>query len=363
MRNILGLFYLVMEHDPNLVFVKDADGIIIYANRAFLELYPPSMRGSIVGTTTVNAFTAEESAIWLAEDHRAMTAGVSEIVEEIFDYLGRRRYLLTRKIAFSSAEGEPRLLGISTDITELAERERSLVEANERLAKFAAFAAHDLRSPLASIASAVNVVRNDRETMLGPKSEHVMGLVSECARGLAQQVSTLLASTRAEHRNHLDRRLTDLNLLVEEVRFNLSSMIDRHGASLRSSRLPSLTVEPDLFRQLFQNLVENAIRHRSDDRPPVIVVRHEAEDNEDVISIEDNGVGISAAEVERVFGVFEQGEEASGGTGIGLTLCRRVIGLHEGSMEIDTSYAEGCRVVVRVPRGTTRTEVGAVRAA
>ncbi|KQT62589.1 MULTISPECIES: ATP-binding protein [unclassified Aureimonas] len=363
MRNRLGLFYLVMEHDPNLVFVKDPDGLIIYANRAFLELYPPSTRNSIVGTTTVNAFTPEEAAVWMAEDHRAMTAGVSEIVEEIFDYTGRRRFLLTRKIAFSSAEGEPRLLGISTDISELAERERSLVDANDRLAKFAAFAAHDLRSPLASIASAVNVVRQDRETVLGPRAEHVMELVSECARGLAQQVTTLLVSTHAEHRNELNRRLTDLNLLVEEVRFNLSCMIERHGASFHAMRLPSLVVEPDLFRQLLQNLVENAIRHRSDDRPPVIVFRHEVGGNQDVISVEDNGVGISPAEADRVFGAFEQGANALGGTGIGLALCRRVIGLHGGSMSIDTSYTEGCWVVLNVPRGADGVGRDGIRAA
>lgn len=363
MRNILGLFYLVMEHDPNLVFVKDPQGVIVYANRAFLDLYPPDMRASIVGTTTVQAFNSEEATVWLAEDHRAMTTGSSEIVEEIFDHTGCRRSFLTRKIAFSSVEGEPRLLGISTDITELAERERSLVEVNDRLSKFAAFAAHDLRSPLASIASAVNVVRHDRETVLGPKSEQVMELVSECARGLAQQVTTLLASTQAEHRNELHRRPTDLNLLVEEVRFNLSSMIERHHVTVLSARLPSLVVEPDLFRQLFQNLVENAIRHRSDDRPPVIVFRHDMEANEDVILVEDNGVGISPAEVERVFGAFEQGADALGGTGIGLTLCRRVIGLHEGSMTIDTSYADGCRVVLRLPKGAVYVRMGAVHAA
>ncbi len=350
MRNMLSLFYLVMDHDPNLVFVKDEQGHIVYANRAFLELYAPEARASILGTTTVEAFSPEEAAVWLAGDRRAMATGSSEAVEEIFDYLGRRRVLLTRKIAFHTADGEPRLLGISTDVTTLKGRERSLVEANDSLSQFAAFAAHDLRSPLASIATAIDTVMCDADTSLGARAKQVLGLARESASGLSQQVTTLLASALASDVGELELRATDLNLLLEEVRFNLSSLIDRHGATITWARLPSLQVERNLFRQLLQNLVENAVRHRSDERSPRVTVRHLPAEDADVIVVEDNGIGISAADAIRVFEAFERGSEAGDGTGLGLALCRRVVGLHAGSIGFDTTYAEGCRTLVTIPR-------------
>lgn len=349
------MFQLVMDHDPNLVFVKNEASVIVYANPAFLELYPPERRGSVVGSTTIEHFNEAEASVWMAEDRRAMAVGRSEMVEEISDFEGRRRVLLTRKIAFTCVTGERRLLGISTDITELADRERALVKANDRLAKVSAFAAHDLRSPLASIVSAIEIVHRDRDTSLSPRALEVMGLMAESARGLAQQVTSLVQTAGAEHRHDLDTRLTDLNLLIEEVRFNLSSLIERTATSLVAARLPSLMVEPNLFRQLLQNLVENAIRHRSA-RLPIIIIRHAEENDRDVISIEDNGTGIALAEVDRVFGQFEQGEasRASGGVGLGLALCRRVVALHDGSIEVDPSYEGGCRIVLKLPQDRMR---------
>lgn len=342
-------FALVMDHDPNLVFVKDENSVILYANRAFLEVFPPEKRAGIIGTTTIEDFQPDEAALFLAEDRRAMALGRSEIVEDVSDYTGRKRVLLTRKIAFTCVTGAPRLLAISTDITELAERERHLAEANDRLAQFSAFAAHDLRSPISSIVSALDMIRHDRETTLSPRAESYVDLMMKSGHGLARQVTSLLESARAENRSELATRETDLNLLMNEIRFNLSSQLEAAGATLHSARLPNLDVEPQLFRQLLQNLIENALAHHGD-RLPMVIVRHEETGAEHVISVEDNGIGIAPGEMESVFEEFEQGERAEGGTGIGLALCRRVVGLHQGRISIDPAYRDGCRVVVALPK-------------
>lgn len=350
-----GLFQLIMEHDPNLVFVKDEASVIIYANAAFLAIYPPERRGSVIGSTTIEHFNEAEAALWMAEDRRAMSVGRTEIVEEIYDFEGRRRVLLTRKTAFTTPDGEGRLLGISTDITELADREKALVGANDRLAKVSAFAAHDLRSPLASIIGAISIVQQDKQTSLSPKAETVMKLMAESASGLAHHVTSLVQTAGAEHHRDIDTEITDLNLLVEEVRFNLSSLIERTETSLSAARLPSLKVEPNLIRQLLQNLVENAIRHRSS-RLPRILIRYAQEHDCDIISVEDNGTGIPPAEIGKVFGQFEQGtsSRSSGGAGLGLALCRRVAALHDGSIEVDASFQDGCRIVLKLPSDRVR---------
>ncbi|KAB0680748.1 sensor histidine kinase [Aureimonas leprariae] len=342
------VFGLIMDHDPNLVFIKDANSIVLYANRACLECYPPERRASIVGSTGLEDFPREEAALRLAEDRRAFALGESEATTTGVDYLGRCRVLLTRKRAFMTADGEQRLLGISTDITELSEREASLVRINDQLSRFTAFAAHDLRSPLASIVSALNVIRHDRQTKLGPNASDYIELATASAMSMAQQVTALLSVSRAEHRQDVRMVETDLNVLVEEARSNLSALIAQTESYILASRLPTLRVEPDLFRQLIQNLIENGIRHRAD-RAPQIAIRYEQAGSEHMLSVEDNGTGVAAQDAERLFQPFEQGSRTKGGSGLGLSLCRRVVSLHGGSLAVDPTYVGGCRVVVRLP--------------
>ena len=98
------LFAFILDYDPNLVFVKDGESRIVYANKAFREVYPPDHRDAILGSTTVESFDPKEAELFLAEDRRAMEQGHSEIVEEITDWKGDRLTLLTRKFSIVRPE-------------------------------------------------------------------------------------------------------------------------------------------------------------------------------------------------------------------------------------------------------------------
>ena len=344
------LFEMVLQHTPDLVFVKDENSVILMANTAFLDVFPPHLRHKIIGTTMVEEFSAEEAATFLAEDRRALTQGRSEIVEDIIDYTGHKRVFLSRKIGFTTAKGERRLLGICSDITELAQRELSLIEANTRLQTFSAIAAHDLRSPLATFVSGLTLIRADGGSNLSNSARGYIDMMISSARSLASNISSMLTATKhGKSKVGLSLEDTDLNLLLAEVKFNLSEAIERTGAMIYVNRLPNTTVESNLFRQLFQNLIENSIKYRSSSRPPKIFIRAEQLDGRNVFVIEDNGSGVASAVAERAFDLYQQGTSVRiDGAGLGLPLCRQIVELHGGSIRIDPAFTDGCRIVFDV---------------
>lgn len=344
-------FRLVLDNSPNLIFVKDADSVFLYMNPAGLSLFPPDQRDKVVGFTMTEAFSAQEADLFLKEDLHAFAAGRSEIIEELMTYDGLRRVLHTRKIAFRNADGELRLLGISNDITKLSERERQLTESNAHLADFSSLVAHDLRSPLSTYVSTLETIRADPGTVLSPASDRKIEKIIDSAINLSKAMHSLLKAAKGRRTTREDgRSLCDLNLLLSQIRFNLGKQLDETGMGLYAGRLPGLNVDAELFRQLFQNLVENAIKYRRKDRLSKVTFRYDRTASSHRLVVEDNGVGVSSKNALTIFRMFDQGERhGSDGVGIGLALCKRIVSLHGGRMRVDENYAHGCRFLIDLP--------------
>ncbi|WP_277619347.1 sensor histidine kinase [Aurantiacibacter luteus] len=337
----------MLENEPNLVFVKNELGEIVWANQAFKAIYAPDERDNMIGSTTVESFSEEEADLFLSEDRRAMREGRTEIVEEVVDWTGRKITLLTRKLAIELANGQKRLIGISTDITDLAARERRLVQLNAQLKVYSHSVAHDLKNPIASIISAVNIIKRDQSTTLGERGKMVLEALRESATGLSNSITAMLKAAANEAEN-LSFTSYDLNILLEEVRFNLSAAIETAEMDLHVARLPTATVEPNLLRQLFQNLIENSIKHAAAARL-VVTIHYSLIDDEHVFYVGDNGTGIPENKREQVFRQFFKGGGSDDGLGLGLTICQRIAHLHDGVIEIHDKVERGCCMVLRIP--------------
>ena len=344
------LFEFILDHDPNLVFVKDEQSRIVYANRAFLEIYAPEERDGVIGTTTVESFSENEARLFLEEDRRAMDQGHSEMVEEILDWKGDTRRLLTRKFALEKPDGTKLLVAIATDITTLTSREKRLVRLNAQLKVYSHSIAHDLKNPLASLVAGISLIKRDKNNQLSERTTAVVDSIQDSAMGLGRYIGALLKTAAAEARD-LDFARHDINLLMEEVRFNLSAAIEAAGMTLNIARMPESVVEPNLLRQLFQNLIENAIKHTNVDKPTV-TIHYESEGDEHVFFVSDNGCGIPDARKEQVFNQFYRDGETDG-LGLGLTLCQRIAHLHDGYLEIRDTSSGGACFVLHIPQHLT----------
>lgn len=340
------LLEFIVENEPNLVFIKDEQSRLVYANKAFRAIYAPDIRNLLIGTTTIESFSDEEAELFLSEDRRAMREGRTEIVEEIVDWTGRKITLLSRKIACLLASGEKRLLCVSTNITTLAARERRVVRLNAQLKVYSHTIAHDLKNPMASIIAGLNIIERDKSTVLGERSAMVVKSIRESAMGLAGYINSMLKAAAAESES-LQFESSDLNLLLEEVRFNLSAAIEAADLTINVARLPIAVVEPNLLRQLFQNLIENTIKHAGVERP-MMTIHYQVEDDEHVFYVGDNGVGIPEDRREAIFNqFFRDGKED--GLGLGLTISQRIAHLHNGTIEVHDREEKGACFALRIP--------------
>ncbi len=123
---------MIMDNIPDLVFVKDEKLRIIEANPAFLSVFPPEERQNIVGKTSVENFTEEESNVFISQDRIALESGYSETVENISDYQGKQRILNTKKVGFTDIDGQRYILGVSRDVTQVRQTQKQLQDSERR---------------------------------------------------------------------------------------------------------------------------------------------------------------------------------------------------------------------------------------
>jgi len=339
---------LLLDNANKWIFVKDRNFNIVFANTLFLEIYPPDRRNAIIGTTTIKSFSKEQADVFLSEDRKAFETGYSELIEELTDYTGRKIYLQSQKIRFYDDKGNPYILGICDEITKHVLREKELAEKNLSLENFAAIAAHDLRSPLASCVSGIDYIEYT-DKGITQQSQHILSMIKHTCKDLLKQIGGILAVYKNSAEGNITREKCDLKLLIEEIKFSLNETINTSGATILSNNVQEIFVDRMMFKQLLSNLIENSIKYRSEQKP-VIILRCTENTDHYLFSVEDNGLGIAPEIQENVFELYKQSDFSKDGAGIGMSLCRKVIDLHEGEIWVDRDYKNGCKINFTIPK-------------
>jgi light-regulated signal transduction histidine kinase (bacteriophytochrome) len=170
-----------------------------------------------------------------------------------------------------------------------------------------------------------------------------MDMMHSSAHNLAHQISTLLQMYKGADPNKWS--MTDLNMLMTEVRFNLSHQIEATHAKVLNDMLPEIRVNKHLFRQLLHNLIENSIKYRKGKAPLIFIKAKEVEGGYE-FHIEDNGIGVKDG---KIFEIFSQQNTSSSGVGIGLALCRQIVERHDGKIWVDETYEDGTSICFFIP--------------
>jgi PAS domain S-box-containing protein len=240
-------------------------------------------------------------------------------------------------------------MAMSQDITEQRERERALEESNERLQQFAYAASHDLQEPLRMVSSYLQLLENRCKDDLDQDAKEFIEFALDGADRMREMIEGLLEYSRIETRGNPFEPV-DLNEVLEAVRGDLRVRIEETDATITADDLPRVEGDPGQLRQVFQNLLTNAIEYRGDD-PPRIDITAERDGEDWTISVRDEGIGIDPDETERIFAVFQRlhTQEEHSGTGIGLSLCQRIVERHGGTIGVDSAPGEGSTFSVRLP--------------
>jgi signal transduction histidine kinase len=240
------------------------------------------------------------------------------------------------------------------DITQRKEQQRELIEADRRKDEFLATLAHELRNPLAPIRQAATIARNEKATDAQKRWSH--NVIERQVQHMSLLLDDLLDVSRITHGTlQLRRQDTDLHSIVAAAVETARPLIDERHHRLELAVPEQLQVNCDPLRlaQVLSNLLTNAAKYTNPGGR--IQVAGEQQANELLISVADNGIGIGAQDLPKVFGMFTQlrsaQDHAGGGLGIGLALAKGIVELHGGRLEAASAGAgQGSRFTVRLPK-------------
>jgi PAS domain S-box-containing protein len=226
-----------------------------------------------------------------------------------------------------------------------AELERS----NRGLQQFAYVASHDMQEPLRMITSYLQLLERRYKGQLDADADDFIAFAVDGAARMRALIQGLLAYSRVGTRR-VPFEPTDCQAILEQVLSNLVIMVHESGAVVTYDPLPTVMADATQLTQLFQNLISNAVKFRGERRPEIHVeVRRQS--HEWLFAVRDNGIGIQAQHFERIFLIFQRlhTQTEYAGTGIGLAICKRIVGRHGGQIWVESKPGEGSTFFFTLP--------------
>ncbi len=271
---------------------------------------------------------------------------------------GRRIPVEVTNHAFE-LRGKRVALAISRDITERkrAEKEQQrLVEdlkrSNEELERFAYVASHDLQEPLRTIASFIQLLERRYEGKFDKDANEFMDYIVDASFRMKDQIDGLLEYSRVTT-DYKEFQPVDLEISLNHAITDLKTLIEENNAEINHDPLPTVMGNDDQLRRVFQNLVGNALKFRKPEIPPRIniSVYADEENNEYIFSVADNGIGIDEQYMERIFVIFQRlhTRKSYKGTGIGLSVVKRIIEHHGGRIWVESEPGTGSTFYFTLP--------------
>ncbi|MFC7141729.1 PAS domain S-box protein [Halosimplex aquaticum] len=341
----------VLNAIGDVFYVLDEDGCLRRWNDTLVE---------------VTGYTDEEIASMHAldffgeDDHetiedaieRGFESGGTRVQTELHTKFGAEIPYEFDAASLEDPDGEPVLAGIGRDITDQREQQRKLKESNDRLEQFAYAASHDLQEPLRMVTSYLQLIEQRYTDDLDDDAVEFIEFAVDGAERMREMIDGLLQYSRVDTQGK-EFEPVDLNAVLDEVESDLQLRIEETDARIQSDDLPRVSGDRGQLRQVFQNLLKNAIEY-SGTEPPRIEITTERDGRMWRIAVTDNGIGFDPDETQRIFRVFQRlhGREEHSGTGIGLALCRRIVERHGGEIWAESEPGEGSTFYFTLPGST-----------
>jgi signal transduction histidine kinase len=224
-----------------------------------------------------------------------------------------------------------------------------LQRSNSELEQFAYVASHDLQEPLRKVASFTQLLQRRYAGKLDARADQYIEFAVDGAKRMQALINDLLAYSRVG-RSDREPALVSSDAALTQARANLAEQIEQTGATIESGHLPLVLAELPLLIAVFQNLLSNALKFRGEKAPRVVVTVSRDEPFW-LFSFSDNGIGIEPEYAERIFVIFQRLHERSAyaGTGIGLSMTRKIIEYFGGQIWFDTTFTGGTRFCFTLP--------------
>jgi PAS domain S-box-containing protein len=264
----------------------------------------------------------------------------------IWDITDRKQ--MEDELRRSRTELESRVRQRTVELTDTVAR---LEQLNEELEEFAFVASHDLQEPLRKIQTFGNMLIKKHKDSLSSEGKDFMDRMTKSANRMSELLRALLNYSRTGA-SRLNHSLVSLTEVVQDAAGILEHRIKRAIGKVEIGELPVVEADAALMRQLFQNIIENSIKYRKESEPPVVKVSGSVSGSVCRISIEDNGIGFDEGYSQQIFKPFERlhGRNSPySGTGMGLTICRKIVARHGGDITVSSMPGHGATFTVTIP--------------
>jgi len=363
---------MLIENSPYMIMAYDRQLKITAWNKKTAE-HTGIAKTDAIGNSLMELLPEYDNEHWLDMINDVLSNGKSYHFPKIqFSYKPGygESFVAPLYNSYNEVDG---LLTITHDITELVEmtsvleqRNKDLQKTNEELSSFAYVASHDLQEPLRKIQIFSKRIMEGEENILSETGKDYFDRMKKAAERMQLLIEDLLMYSRT---GSLSRKLETIPLseIVDEVKENLKDEINQKQATIIAENLCDCSVIPFQFRQLIHNLFGNSLKFSSPERAPVITVESKIDTGANLgqpfldrdkkycyISISDNGIGFNPEFNEQIFGLFQRlhGKNEYPGTGIGLSICKKIVENHNGVMIASGEPGKGATFHIYIPHPT-----------
>lgn len=341
------LFSTFMEVLPAAAFIKNADSTYRFVNQYLINKMGAE---DWLGKPIFKSFPNHK------EDKERDRKALKELVNfenSLYNADNKLMYFENWKFPIHRKEKPTLIGGIAIDISKrkIAERKiqyyiHELERNNKELEEFNYVASHDLREPLRTITSYCDLLREDMGDGVSGEVSEDINFITDAATRMNILIQDLLQLSRAG-RVDFSKEPVDLNQTMANVKSDLKLKIDETNATISFNKLPVVQGDAVQINRVFQNLITNALKFKSDQNP-LIEISAQSENGTAEIMISDNGIGMEEQYFEMIFSPFKRlhSREKYQGTGIGLAICKKIIDRHSGTIKVKSKLGKGTTFII-----------------
>ena len=345
----------ILKSMAETLMVIDTDGTIQRVNQAAISLLGYE-RHELIGRSAGDLFEEGVDVLSLLKQSE-LNDVIRRVDTSVVTKDGRHVAVSLSGSVMRDEDGEIQgMVCVAQDITErkrtqeiLERQTRELARSNSELEQFAWVASHDLQEPLRMVASYTQLLSKRYKGKLDADADEFIAFAVDGATRMRRLINALLELSRVGTRGK-DFEATDCEAIYDRTLVNLQGLVKESGALVTHDRLPTVMGDVTQLGQLFQNLIANAIKFRGDEQLTVHVGAEQRNGHWE-FCVRDNGIGIDPEYAERIFVVFQRlhGKGDRPGTGIGLSICKKIVELHSGRIWVKSQPDEGAAFYFTLP--------------
>ena len=363
-------YHSILESIPQIAFTADANGTVEYVNEQWFLF--SNNKNHFPETNTSESIADKWKEAVAAGEELELEVSIKKLLSHEY------RYHLLKAIPVISEGKIVKWVATFTDINhqkmlnelleqKVDERTKELLEINKELElsnhdlqQFASVASHDLKEPLRKIQVFSNIIKERHLTNNDDLAKYLDKVIISSGR-MNKLINDLLSYSRLSEAKLFE--VSDVNEIIEEILVDLELLIAEKKAIIEVDPIPEIESIPGLIRQLFQNLISNALKFSKPDIPPVIKITAKTIDQHEVadvvsgydtyccITISDNGIGFNEKYATKIFTLFQRlnSREKYEGTGIGLAIAKKIMDKHNGVIIANSQEMEGATFTIILP--------------